>query len=196
MSDKVRLLLDSMGSIKGDDNICIVIMVEETRRLQLTFVTDDYMRRQLSMRLYKKDGNDARLSKLLPEVMWESMRGFSDSEDYEMVVESVGVDGEYKTLLYNKIFGSKFHIRISDAALLQEVAGIPLYIKLSLVRQQMVPYVSGSNTTSLPLNIMPLEVLEKGLADSVAKEDYHMAQRIKDEINKRKSLNNKGVENR
>lgn len=196
MSDKVRLLLDSMGSIKGDDNICIVIMVEETRRLQLTFVTDDYMRRQLSMRLYKKDGDDARLSKLLPEVMWESMRGFSDSEDYEMVVESVGVDGEYKTLLYNKIFGSKFHIRISDAALLQEVAGIPLYIKLSLVRQQMVPYVSGSNTTSLPLNIMPLEVLEKGLADSVAKEDYHMAQRIKDEINKRKSLNNKGGENR
>lgn len=196
MSDKVRLLLDSMGSIKGDDNICIVIMVEETRRLQLTFVTDDYMRRQLSMRLYKKDGDDARLSKLLPEVMWESLRGFSDSEDYEMVVESVGVDGEYKTLLYNKIFGSKFYIRISDAVLLQEVAGIPLYIKLSLVRQQMVPYVAGSNTTSLPLNIMPLEVLEKGLADSVAKEDYHMAQRIKDEINKRKSLNNKGGENR
>lgn len=196
MSDKVRLLLDSMGSIKGDDNICIVIMVEETRRLQLTFVTDDYMRRQLSMRLYKKDGDDARLSKLLPEVMWESLRGFSDSEDYEMVVESVGVDGEYKTILYNKIFGSKFYIRISDAVLLQEVAGIPLYIKLSLVRQQMVPYVAGSNTTSLPLNIMPLEVLEKGLADSVAKEDYHMAQRIKDEINKRKSLNNKGGENR
>lgn len=196
MSDKVRLLLDSMGSIKGDDNICVVIMVEETRRLQLTFITDDYMRRQLSMRLYKKEGDDARLSKLLPEVMWESLRGFSDSEDYEMVVESVGVDGEYKTVLYNKIFGSKFHIRISDAALLQEVAGIPLYIKLSLVRQQMMPYVAGSNITSLPLNIMPLEVLEKGLADSVAKEDYHMAQRIKDEINKRKSLNNKGGENR
>lgn len=192
----MRLLLDSMGSIKGDDNVCIVIMVEETRHLQLTFVTDELMRRQLSMRLYKKEYDSSRLSKLLPEVMWESMRGFSDSEDYEMVVESVGVDGEYKTVLYNKIFGSKFHIRISDAALLQEVTGIPLYIKLSLVRQQMVPYVAGSNITSLPLNIMPLEVLEKGLADSVAKEDYHMAQRIKDEINKRKSLNNKGGENR
>ncbi|MGN1229551.1 MAG: hypothetical protein ACI4T5_07840 [Prevotella sp.] len=185
-----------MGSIKGDDNVCIVIMVEETRHLQLTFVTDELMRRQLSMRLYKKEYDSSRLSKLLPEVMWESLRGFSDSEDYEMVVESVGVDGEYKTVLYNKIFGSKFHIRISDAALLQEVTGIPLYIKLSLVRQQMVPYVAGSNITSLPLNIMPLEVLEKGLADSVAKEDYHMAQRLKDEINKRKSLNNKGGENR
>ena len=71
-----------------------------------------------------------------------------------------------------------------------------MYIKLSLVRHQMVPYTAGSNTTSIPINVMPMAVLEKGLADSIAKEDYHLAQRLKDEINKRKSLNNKGGENR
>ena len=195
MTDKVRLQLDSMGSIQGDDNVCIVILVEETHRMQLTFVTDEEMRRQLSLRLHKKKG-DTRTSKLLPEVMWESLRGFSDNEDYEMVVESVEADGEYHTILYNKIFGSKFDIRLSDAVLLQEVSGIPLYIKLSLVRYQMVPYTAGSNTTSIPINVMPMEVLEKGLADSIAKEDYHLAQRLKDEINKRKSLNNQGGENR
>ena len=48
MTDKVRLQLDSMGSIQGDDNVCIVILVEETHRMQLTFVTDEEMRRQLS----------------------------------------------------------------------------------------------------------------------------------------------------
>ena len=195
MTDKVRLQLDSMGSIQGDDNVCIVILVEETHRMQLTFVTDEEMRRQLSLRLHKKKG-DTRTSKLLPEVMWESLRGFSDNEDYEMVVESVEADGEYHTILYNKIFGSKYDIRLSDAVLLQEVSGIPLYIKLSLVRYQMVPYTAGSNTTSIPINVMPMEVLEKGLADSIAKEDYHLAQRLKDEINKRKSLNNQGGENR
>ena len=195
MTDKVRLQLDSMGSIQGDDNVCIVILVEETHRMQLTFVTDEEMRRQLSLRLHKKKG-DTRTSKLLPEVMWESLRGFSDNEDYEMVVESVEADGEYHTILYNKIFGSKFDIRLSDAVLLQEVSGIPLYIKLSLVRYQMVPYTAGSNTTSIPINVMPMEVLEKGLADSIAKEDYHLAQRLKDEINKRKSLNKQGGENR
>ena len=195
MTDKVRLQLDSMGSIQGDDNVCIVILVEETHRMQLTFVTDEEMRRQLSLRLHKKKG-DTRTSKLLPEVMWESLRGFSDNEDYEMVVESVEADGEYHTILYNKIFGSKFDIRLSDDVLLQEVSGIPLYIKLSLVRYQMVPYTAGSNTTSIPINVMPMEVLEKGLADSIAKEDYHLAQRRKDEINKRKSLNKQRGENR
>ena len=195
MTDRVRLKLDSMGSIQGDDSICIVIMVEETRQMQLSFVTDDEMRRQLSMRLHKKDG-DTRLSKLLPEVMWESLRGFSDSGDYEMVVDSVGADGEYHTVLYNKIFGGSYVIRISDAVLLQEVTGIPLYIKLELVRHQMVPYKEGSNSTSLPINIMPIAVLEKGLADCIAKEDYHMAQRLKNEINKRKSFKNKGGETR
>ena len=74
MSDRVRLQLDSMGSIQGDDNVCVVILVEETRRMQLSFVTDDDMRRQLSLRLHKKEG-DTRTSKLLPEVMWESLRG-------------------------------------------------------------------------------------------------------------------------
>ena len=195
MSDRVRLQLDSMGSIQGDDNVCVVILVEETRRMQLSFVTDDDMRRQLSLRLHKKEG-DTRTSKLLPEVMWESLRGFSDSEDYEMVVDSVKANGEYHTILYNKIFGGKYDIRLSDAVLLQEVSGIPSYIKLSLVRHQMVPYTAGSNTTSIPINVMPMAVLEKGLADSIAKEDYHLAQRLKDEINKRKSLNNKGGENR
>ena len=195
MSDRVRLQLDSMGSIQGDDNVCVVILVEETRRMQLSFVTDDDMRRQLSLRLHKKEG-DTRTSKLLPEVMWESLRGFSDSEDYEMVVDSVKANGEYHTILYNKIFGGKYDIRLSDAVLLQEVSGIPLYIKLSLVRDQMVPYTAGSNTTAIPINVMPMAVLEKGLADSIAKEDYHLAQRLKDEINKRKSLKNKGGENR
>lgn len=117
MSDRVRLQLDSMGSIQGDDNVCVVILVEETRRMQLSFVTDDDMRRQLSLRLHKKEG-DTRTSKLLPEVMWESLRGFSDSEDYEMVVDSVKANGEYHTILYNKIFGGKYDIRLSDAVLL------------------------------------------------------------------------------
>ena len=195
MTDKVRLQFNSMGSIQGDDNVCIVILVEETHQMQLSFVTDDDMRRQLSLRLHKP-ADDNSVSKLLPEVMWESLRGFSDSEDYEMVVDSVKANGEYHTILYNKIFGGKYDIRLSDAVLLQEVSGIPLYIKLSLVRHQMVPYTAGSNTTSIPINVMPMAVLEKGLADSIAKEDYHLAQRLKDEINKRKSLNNKGGENR
>ncbi|MCI7017539.1 MAG: hypothetical protein SPG55_03670 [Prevotella sp.] len=184
-----------MGSIQGDDNVCIVILVEETHQMQLSFVTDDDMRRQLSLRLHKP-ADDNSVSKLLPEVMWESLRGFSDNQDYEMVVESVGEDGEYHTILYNKIFGSKFDIRLADAVLMQEVTGIPLYIKLSLLRKQMVPYTEGSNTTTIPINVMPLAVLEKGLTDSIAKEDYHMAQRLKDEINKRKSLNNQGGKNR
>lgn len=195
MTDKVRLQFNSMGSIQGDDNVCIVILVEETHQMQLSFVTDDDMRRQLSLRLHKP-ADDNSVSKLLPEVMWESLRGFSDNQDYEMVVESVGEDGEYHSILYNKIFGSKFDIRLADAVLMQEVTGIPLYIKLSLLRKQMVPYTAGSNTTTIPINVMPLAVLEKGLTDSIAKEDYHMAQRLKDEINKRKSLNNQGGKNR
>lgn len=46
MTDKVRLQFNSMGSIQGDDNVCIVILVEETHQMQLSFVTDDDMRRQ------------------------------------------------------------------------------------------------------------------------------------------------------
>ena len=192
MEDKLRLTLDCVGSIKKDENLCVVQLKEKKYDLQLTFITNQNMGSELLMRLDDSPVGKSRLQRLLPEVMWESLRGFSDSGDYEMVVESVGVDGEYHTVLHNKIFGGKHPIRLSDAVLLQEVTGIPLYIKLSLVRQQMMPYVASSNTTSLPINVMPLAVLEKGLADSIAKEDYHMAQRLKDEINKRKSLNNKG----
>ena len=105
-----------------------------------------------------------------------------------MVIDSVGEDGEYHTVLHNKIYGGKYDIRISDAVLLQEVTGIPLYINLSLGRKQMAPYQPDGNTTALPINVMPMEALEIGLADSIAKEDYHMAQKLKDEINKRKSL--------
>lgn len=195
MSDRVKLQFDSMGSVLGDESICIVIMVDESRQMQLSFVTDDEMRRQLALRLHKTVGDD-RLSRLMPEVLWETIRGFSEAEDYEMLIDAVGEDGEYHTILHNKIFGNNHDIRLSDAVLLQEVTGIPLYINTELMRQQMVPYNGKSNITSLPINIMPIAVLEKGLAECIAKEDYHMAQRLKNEINKRKTFNNKGGETR
>lgn len=193
--DRLRLHLNSMGAIQGDDSVCIVIMVEETNKMQLAFVTDADMRRQLALRMHRHEG-DTGMSKMLPEVMWETMRGFSEAEDYEMMIESVGEDGEYHTTLRNKILGLKHAIRLSDAVLLQEVSDIPLYINISLVKQQMMPFHENSNSTALPINVMPIAVLEKGLADCIAKEDYHMAQRLKNEINKRKTSNNKGGETR
>lgn len=178
-----------MGSIKGDDNICIVTLVDENRRLQLTFVTDADMRRQLSLRINTANVEGC-CSKLLPEVMWESLRGFSVAEDYEMMIYSVGDDGEYRTVLANKIFGGNYEIRLADAVLLQMLSDIPLYLKGELVSRQMAPFREGANSTAVPINIMPMEVLERGLEDCLEKEDYKMAQRLNDEINKRKSFNN------
>ena len=187
MEDKLRLALDSIGSIKKDDNLCVVQLREKEHNLLLTFITDQEMGRQLSMRIDGSPAGKLRLHRLLPEVMWESLRGFSDSEDYEMCIESVEGDGEYHTLLHNKIFGGHYDIRLADAVLLQEVSGIPLYIKGSLAKSQMFPCSGNRNVTALPLNVMPLDVLEKTLAECIEKEDYRTAKRLNDEINKRKS---------
>ena len=188
MKDMLRLTLSSVGSIKNDDNLCVVLLVEKELNLQLSFITDKYMGRQLSMRMDRSPVNKSRLDRLLPEAMWESMRGFSDSGDYEMCIESVRKDGEYHTFLYNNIYGGRYEIRLVDAVLLQEVSGIPLYILSNLAKRQMLPCCEKRNVTALPLNVMPLEVLEKTLDECIEKEDYHAAKTLNDEINKRKSI--------
>ena len=188
MEDKLRLTLDCVGSIKKDENLCVVQLKEKNYDLQLTFITNQNMGCELLMRLDDSPVGKSRLQRLLPEVMWESLRGFSDSEDYEMCIESVESDGEYRTVLYNKLYGGHYDIRLADAVLLQEVSGIPLYIRKSLAKSQMFHPTGKRNVTALPLNVMPLDVLEKSLAECIENEDYRAAQRLNEEINKRKSI--------
>ncbi|MGM9734354.1 MAG: hypothetical protein ACI3YT_09605 [Prevotella sp.] len=188
MDDKLRLTLDCVGSIKKDETLCVVQLKENTNGLYLTFITDHVMGRELLMRLDASPIGKCKFQRLLPEVMWESLRGFSDSEDYEMCIEKVESDGEYLTVLYNKIYGGHYEIRLADAVLLQEVSGIPLYIRRRLAKSQMFQSTGKRNVTALPLNVMPLDVLEKSLAECIENEDYRTAQRLNEEINKRKSI--------
>ena len=71
MEDKLRLALDSIGSIKKDDNLCVVQLKEKEHNLLLTFITDQEMGRQLSMRIDGSPAGKFRLHRLLPEVFWE-----------------------------------------------------------------------------------------------------------------------------
>ena len=77
-------------------------------------------------------------------------------------------------------------IRASDAVLLSMVADIPIFISETLMRQQSVEYTGKKTGVTVPINAISIPMLEESLKKAIDSENYEMASKLRDEINKRK----------
>ena len=101
------------------------------------------------------------------------------------------VDGQYRTVLYDKDTMEPMIIRASDAVLLSLVGDIPLYIESGLMLRQSVPYNENSRGVSLPVNTISDEMLQAALDKAIADENYELASHLRDEKKRRNKRNEK-----
>ena len=96
------------------------------------------------------------------------------------------IDGHYTALLTNTSTLEQFKIDAFDAILLAYIAKLPIYIETNLMRRQCSYFDPKSSKMSLPINVLSLKMVQKALNEAVIKEDYELASRLRDEINRRK----------
>ena len=96
------------------------------------------------------------------------------------------VDGQYKVYVFNADTLDYTPIRASDAVLLSMVADIPIFISETLMRQQSVEYTGKKTGVTVPINAISIPMLEESLKKAIDSENYEMASKLRDEINKRK----------
>ncbi len=182
---KERLIFKGVSEIVGTEDLGLLILTDEAKERQITVVCDKAMAVQLELRIKKIP-----ITKImLPEVLCNILKN-NVGLNYELLIDNI-VDGQYRTLLYDKDTMEPLLIRASDAVLLSIVADIPLYIETGLMKRQSVVYNENARGVSLPVNTISDEMLQAALDKAIADENYELASHLRDEKKRR----NKKVDN-
>lgn len=184
---KERLFFKGVSEIVGTDDLGLLILTDESKERQITIVCDKAMAVQIELRVKKLPITRI----MLPEVMSKLLSSYADS-DFELLIDDI-IDGQYRTLLYNRTTLTPMWIRASDAVLLSLVGDIPLYIESGLMRRQSVAYRENSRGVSLPVNTISDEMLQAALDKAIADENYELASHLRDEKKRRNKNGEKPI---
>lgn len=176
-----------VSEIVGTDDLGLLILTDESKERQITIVCDKAMAVQIELRVKKLPITRI----MLPEVMSKLLSSYADS-DFELLIDDI-IDGQYRTLLYNRTTLTPMLIRASDAVLLSLVGDIPLYIESGLMRRQSVAYRENSRGVSLPVNTISDEMLQAALDKAIADENYELASHLRDEKKRRNKNGEKPI---
>lgn len=183
--NKERLIFKGVSEIVGTEDLGLLILTDEAKVRQITIVCDKAMAVQLELRVKKVP-----ITKImLPEVLCGLLRSNTDM-DLELIIDDI-VDGQYRTILYNKATLEPMVVRASDAVLLSLVGNIPLYIETGLMRRQSVMYRENSKGVSLPVNTISDKMLQAALDKAIADENYELASHLRDEKKRRNKQSEK-----
>lgn len=194
-----RVLLKFQGTqqMVNIPSTCLVTLTDENETRQLNVICDSFTKFQLDLRTSSEeiridngelvsDKGHTQLTRLmLPEVLCSIIDYMTD---LQLIVVITNVyDGVYSAIIEDSRTGTTFPIKVSEAILLALANKfIPIYIEKALWECQSVPFDKKANGVSIPINSLPIELLEASLEQAIENEQYEKAQQLKDEIDRRK----------
>lgn len=177
---RTKLIFKGVSEIVGSARLAVLILTDEDERRQISIVCDKTSAVQIELRLRP----DNVTAECLPEVLSQLLSKLMGAR-MEILIKDV-VDGQYKVLLCSQLdWIEPIVVRASDAILFSIVGNVPVYIDSSLMMRQSVAYKKNAQGVSLPVNTISNDMLQKALEKAVDDENYELASRLRDEINKR-----------
>ena len=179
MMSKVRLKFHSVGEIVGSDDLAIITLTDEPMERMITIVCDKSMAIQLELRTRQVPVTRIMLPEVLAGIIKDQAGIMMD-----LLITDI-IEGQYRTMLCNRVTLETVPVRASDAVLLAVAARIPIYMESSLMARQSVRFSGFSNAISMPVNTLSLEMLDQALQKAVEDENYELASHLRDEKKRR-----------
>lgn len=183
---KERLIFKGVSEIVGTEDMGLLILTDELKKRQISIVCDKAMAVQLELRTK----SIPIVQIMLPEVLCKMFDINADS-GYELIIDDI-IDGQYRTILYDRSNVKSVVIRASDAVLLSYVSNIPIFIDSALMARQSVAYKENSRGVSLPVNTISDKMLQAALEKAILDENYELASHLRDEKKRREKNGDKG----
>jgi len=177
---KIRLEFTCVSEIIGCEDMCLLILVDESRLRQLSIVCDKTMGVQIDLRVRELPITGI----MLPEVLCSLLKACSDST-MELLIHDL-INGQYAVSLCVPEKSVTIPIRASDAVLLSLIGNIPLYIDSSLMARQSVAYHKNAAGISIPVNTLSDDMLQSALDKAIDNENYELASHLNNEKKRRK----------
>ena len=195
----IKLKFRSVEQMVNNHLVGLIVLTDELETRQLNIVCDEFSLFQIGLRTRQggrksdadgqedSESGDSRFPTryLLPEVLC-SIIGYMTDIRMRVVIKNV-VNGHYQAVIEDMVTGTVFPIRATDGVLLTLANSfIPLYADGTLWRYQSVPYTTSSKGIPIPLNALTSPLLEEALDNAIEKEEYEVAQKLKEELERRK----------
>lgn len=181
----------------NNPEISIIVVTDEKETRQMAIFCDNHSRDAIMMRqdkciaaAFKEDSiiaNPISLTdRLLPEVLCTIIKYLSNIQ-LSVVITHV-CQGRYHAVIEDTHTGTTFPVRVSDGILLTLAdKHIPLSIDENLWLRQSIPYTKDSPNLAIPINAISHEMLITTLEKAIENEEYETAQRLKEELDRRKN---------
>lgn len=178
---RIRLFLQQATEVVGADKEGLLILTDSYQERQLVVPCHGNLLEEFKSRLDKHRNHSGLIDILLDIINNQTSLSLS------LIITDVD-KGAYNAVINNE--DTQKHMRISgvEAVLLNKISNdkIPLYIDEALFLRQSSKFNMQAEGVALPVNALPVSMLEKTLGKAVAAENYELASQLRDEINRRK----------
>lgn len=175
---KFRMVSEVIGKGKGG----ILVLTDRESERQLVIPCDPDTLLSFTNRMDCKGD----YSSSLPDVLVNILMGQTDLH-LEVLFDSVK-DGAYHAVLYNHDTQEKFPLKDTDGVMLNFISNgkIHMYMDEKLFMQQSTRYDAMAGAVALPINSISSAMLEEGIKNAIANEEYEMASQLSAELKRRK----------
>lgn len=178
---RIRLFLQQASEVVGGNKDGLLVLTDSYQERQLVVPCQGRLLEEFKSRLDKHENHSGMIDILLDVIDNQTSLSLS------LLITSVE-NGAYRAVLNNEDTQKQISIGGVEAVLLNTISKdkIPLYIDEDLFLKQSSKFNMKAEGVALPVNALPVSMLEKTLGKAVAAENYELASQLRDELKRRK----------
>lgn len=178
---RIRLFLQQASEVVGGNKDGLLVLTDSYQERQLVVPCQGRLLEEFKSRLDKHENHSGMIDILLGVIDNQTSLSLS------LLITSVE-NGAYRAVLNNEDTQRQISIGGVEAVLLNTISKdkIPLYIDEDLFLKQSSKFNMKAEGVALPVNALPVSMLEKTLGKAVAAENYELASQLRDELKRRK----------
>ncbi len=186
---RIRLFLQQATEVVGGNNEGLLILTDSYQERQLVIPCEGSLMEEFKSRLDKHENHSGVIDILFDVIDNQTSLSLS------LLINDVE-DGAYSAAIINDDTQKQISIGGVEAVLLNNISKdkIPLYIDEALFLRQSSKFNIKAEGVALPVNALPVSMLEKTLDKAVEAENYELASQLRDELNKRRKAGDTKVD--
>ncbi len=179
---RIRLYLQQASEVVGGNKDGLLVLTDSYQERQLVVPCQGRLLEEFKFRLDKHENHSGMIDILLDVIDNQTSLSLS------LLITNVE-NGSYSAILNNEDTQQQIGIGGVEAVLLNVISKdkIPLYIDEDLFLRQSSKFDMKADGVALPVNALPVSMLEKTLGKAVAAENYELASQLRDELNRRRN---------
>ncbi len=179
---RIRLFLQQASEVVEGNKDGLLVLTDSYQERQLVVPCHGRLLEEFKFRLDKHENHFGMIDILLDVINNQTSLSLS------LLITNVE-NGSYSAVLNNEDTQKQISMGGVEAVLLNTISKdkIPLYIDEDLFLRQSSKFNMKAEGVALPVNALPVSMLEKTLGKAVAAENYELASQLRDELNRRRN---------